>query len=339
MVMYCRIGKNGNHVKITFTEDSKHTIEYYCVDAVNKSTPIHRETFYVDSTPPIINKTIGEPKVWKDRALYVRDHVTPVTIDARDNESLGCAVDDVRCEWFIELHGVLINSSNGWIKPPFTIFFQEDSIHKLAIHCKDALGNDAWDNETFYVDSTPPITTKTYGFPCWPHSRSFCIEEYPMWISNETEIVLSAIDGGKICTVGVNQTFYRVTLVDDAYCHNETICQEAEGSGEWIDPDGEIGKVFTIKNESCHLIEYYSVDKLGNNETIHKQCVYVDTNGPEPLKEVGEPKTKWNGEDAVFYNISDKCWKEGGIECWKVTKLTPITLNCSDPGPHPVTSS
>ncbi|MCD6495785.1 MAG: hypothetical protein J7K54_00785, partial [Candidatus Aenigmarchaeota archaeon] len=53
-----------------------------------------------------------------------------------------------------------------------------------------------------------------------------------------------------------------------------------------------------------------------------------------PVKEVGEPKTAWDGMDANFYNLTEFCQTEGN--CWRTTILTPINLACVDPEPHPV---
>jgi len=324
--------ENGDFVKVTFTEDSNHTIEYYCVDAVNKSTDIYNETFKVDSTPPIINKTVGDPQYYNstDGFLYLRDHVTPITIDAYDNETLGCAVDNVTCEWFIYLDSKsnMINSSQGFVTPPFIIVFTEDSLHYLDVHCKDELGNDVWDNQTFKVDSTPPVTTKRYEGPQYPE------QGYPKWINSSTLIYLESVDNTTLgCAVGGGDIYWRNNIVDPEYCWNQTKCQEeAQGTNlTWNLYTGPFNK----PEESCHLIEYYSVDLLGNGEQeIKKQCVFVDNKPPEPKKEVGEPKAEWDGSDAHFYDIAGLCGTE--IDCWKVTRFTPISLNCTDPTPHPV---
>jgi len=88
---------------------------------------------------------------------------------------------------------------------------------------------------------------------------------------------------------GVNETFYRVTQVADEYCGENThFCEDAEGLGDWnkyIEP-------FNIGNESCHLIEYYSVDNVDKIEKINKQCVFVDNTHPEVDKEIGDPKVE-----------------------------------------------
>jgi hypothetical protein len=198
-------------------------------------------------------------------------------------------------------------------------------------NCQDGYDNDCdglVDCEDPDCDEIPPTTTKTYGEPYYKDGKK-------EWITSQTLITLTAVDDGGICPSGVDKTYWRNTLVDKRYCSGEWNCSEATGSGRWNVYD----KPFTKKEESCHLIEYYSVDKFGNKEETKKQCVFVDNTGPKPIKEVGDPKTKWDGKDSYFYPwIKDYCWngKENQIECWEVTLLTPIYMKCEDQQPHPV---
>jgi len=95
--------------------------------------------------------------------------------------------------------------------------------------CRDALGNKATDTQTFYVDHTPPVTTKKYKGPFFMANKTG-----PEWISQNTSINLSVVDAGPHKS-GINATKYRTTLVDDRYCMNQTICQTAQGSGRLED--------------------------------------------------------------------------------------------------------
>ena len=106
---------------------------------------------------------------------------------------------------------------------------------------------------------------------------------------------------------------------------------DAEGDGDW--ETGSSYFEFNIDEESCHLIEVWAIDNV-EKESYHRQCVFVDTTGPDPIKEVGELKYEWDGTDAVFYDIVEFCATPGN--CWKVTMTTPITMECVDPDPHPV---
>ena len=283
---------------IIFPEESKHKLEYYCVDHLGNSEQHHFQTYIVDATPPVITKTIGEPKVWNEteKVWYIRDHVTPITYTAEDTGKHRS--NDVQCKWWYWFNGIWYGS--GFTNQP--IIFGEDSLHKLAIKCWDALGNVAWDNETFQVDSTPPVTTKTYSIPFYTNGTSD-------WINSSTPITLTATDN----KVGVLIIKYRYCLKPN--CYKETCPCDCSGV-DWITvSDDEV--TFTIPGDSEHCIEYYAVDKLGNTEPTHKQCVFVDNTPPTGTKEVGEPKKV----DTGF--------------TW-VTQNTPITLSCTDQGEHPV---
>lgn len=186
--------------------------------------------------------------------------------------------------------------------------------------------------ENPHKDEEAPETTKTYGIPRYPDD-----EYHAEWITSQTPITLTAEDSG-ICAIDNEIIYYMNTLVEDCYCEDpETYCvpmhdYSDQGWIEYIEP-------FTKPEESCHMIEYWSVDELDNKETIKVQCVFVDNRPPETIKEVGEPNAKWDGKDNNYYpGIEDLCWngQEDEIECWRVTTETPIIMNCTDPEPHPV---
>jgi hypothetical protein len=149
---------------------------------------------------------------------------------------------------------------------------------------------------------------------------------------------------------GVAATYYRISLLDnDTYCDGIN-----EDEGDFLDcddapaPRDSFFDVYTdidlsIGEESCHLIEYYSVDNVDKTEEIKRQCVFVDDTGPDPIKTVGEPMDLWtpgeNGDPISYFYPEETahCWDETGesIDCWEVTTVTPILMDCEDPDPHP----
>jgi len=334
-------GNANSDVKFAFNEDSVHTVQYTCNDTVGNEDDIKTKTYRVDSTPPVINKTIIGPVVMKGNDTYVRDHVTNISVTAVDPDPTGkgCAVDKVVCRYGIQIDDGGW-SYGSWASAPFQVTFNEDSTHILHVRCQDALNNTAETSWTFKVDSTPPETTKKYSKPCYPSDGDWCGHDAPEWISGTSNITLSASDPSVSgCKVGLDQIWYRVTLVNDQYCKNNTACMGAAGSGGWIDTIvPEETKTFTINEDSCHLIEYYSVDLLGNKEATKRQCVYVDNQGPLVNKTIADPKEKWAGDNTFYPNLTTRCWGTGqdAIECWKVTMGTPISILCNDPQPHPV---
>ena len=322
----------GNDVSIQFEEDSKHIIEYKCSDKVGKESRVYNLTLKVDSTPPIINKTMlgTKGKDWigncppenESDVCYVKGGSgILVSVYDPDPTGKGCAVGNVSCYYEVWWNSTLVD--NGTFTNSTKIIFNEDSAHEVIIYCEDALGNSIEDSQVFLVDKEPPTTIKSFGEPKLGNGTH-------LWITSSTPINLTATDD----KVGVDYIKYRITYLGNKTCPE--VCNY-NGTGSWRRINGTFAQ-FTIKEDSCHLIEYYAVDKFGNNETIHKQCVMVDNTPPMPNKTVGEPKEIWDGKDAVFYDISDKCWSGGNdsLECWKVTIGTPITMSCIDPEPHPV---
>ena len=161
-------------------------------------------------------------------------------------------------------------------------------------------------------DTVPPETTKTY-------EGSHLIDGEYEWINSMTLINLTAVDNpaeGQ-CASGVKETKYKVKLVPNEYCENSTLCQPVE-DGDWQ----TYTEPFTINEDSCHIIEFYSIDNLNNQEELKWQCVFVDNKPPVINKTIGEPKTECQGSECDDWN-------------WKITLNTSITLSCEDQEPHP----
>lgn len=206
---------------------------------------------------------------------------------------------------------------------PFGI--PEESCHLVEFYSVDKLTTTEDLNwQCVFVDKHPPVTEKKYGEP-------FFEEEGYHWITTATPISLLAEDQEPHPS-GVDRLYWRTTQVDVPDVECTAVC-EFEGSGEWNMVEDDYA-TFSVPEESCHVIEYYAVDKVNKTEQVNRQCVFVDDTPPEPIKTVGEPKEPWNGLDANFYDLEEFCTTPGN--CWKVTTMTPITLDCSDPEPHPV---
>ena len=342
---------------ITFPEDSCHELEYYCVDALGHESEHEFEIDVVDNQAPEITKTIDGP--WTGDCLpedendycYI-DGVTKIHVEATDPEPH--PVNDVLCSWDYEVldgenQGVTGGEQN--LQPPFDIQFPEESMHGLRIVCWDALGNKVEDQERFFVDKTPPEIKKNYGKPfydeevCvrWEKPKWWlpeeCVEWKTVeWISSDTKIKISVEDAGPHKS-GIKESKYRYDIVDDAYCWGTLDCETLtlEGKKEWTIMSDPAYEKFYIGEESCHLIEIMSTDNVEKSST-HKQCVFVDNRGPDTVKSIGEPKDEWYpgqpGEpESYFYpEETARCWDETGeeIECWEVTTVTPLRMECDD---------
>lgn len=311
---YCCVNAHDVDVMFNFhnNEDSAHKIDYYCRDAVKNSNNLTTSYFKVDSTPPSIDKQmfgtwLGEcPPQDENDTCYVKDNGSSgVIVNVQDIGN--CHVNNVSC--YYEVYWMNQSVDSGEFNNQTQITFYNDSTHQLYISCEDALGNTVDDWETFLVDSTPPETTKHYGEPFYSNEQS-------EWISSATPIWFTAYDEKS----GVNSTYYMFNLVNDSYCYDPTYCNPIHQPGDenWTIYNGNN---LTINEESCHLIEFYSVDNLGNVENVKSQCAFVDNTPPVMNKTIGEPKVvkEFNGENRTF-----------------ITQETPITITCQDQQPHPV---
>jgi hypothetical protein len=275
--------------EFSFQEDSRHTLEYYCVDRLNNTEQVKTEVDVVDTLPPVVTKEVSEPKVACSEddptgCDYWLTQESMISLNCEDQQPH--PVDNVTLFY---RYGLDQQPDGRWLVYDGPFNYTEDSVHYLEYYCEDALGNrgDTY-TEVDRVDSTPPTTIKTYGDPVF-------FDGYTRWITSLTPVTLNATDGGEICASGVNKTYWRNTMVEDGYCWNSYMpnkgdsiynCQEAEGSGEW----STYTEPFYKNETSCHLIEYYSVDNLGNTEPMKKQCVFIDNEGPSLVKLVGDPK-------------------------------------------------
>jgi len=83
----------GNSFTFNLEEDGIHTIEYYCIDKVNKTSEIKNETDKVDIEAPIVTKTYGLPSLLGYRTIqginmlihYITSQTT-ITLNAADEE-------------------------------------------------------------------------------------------------------------------------------------------------------------------------------------------------------------------------------------------------------------
>jgi hypothetical protein len=242
-----------------------------------------------------------------------------------------------------------------WMTYDGSFKIPEESCHVIEYKSTDLLGNEEdikW--QCVFVDKSKPIISLDYGEPN-------IMNLFAKYISSQTPIYGGAIDPLPHPS-GINEVKYRITMVNDSYCQNEiklkiveevrplNNCNDANGSGEWmmVTEENFSEFMFKIPEDSCHLIEIMATDNVGKHDEL-KDCVFVDNQAPDAIKSVGDPMTEWYPVDVAtnpfdpdathFYPwIVDRCWngENDSIDCWKVTKDTPISMECEDPMPHPV---
>ncbi|MCK5321351.1 lamin tail domain-containing protein [Candidatus Pacearchaeota archaeon] len=321
-VLVNRTGEVNKSVIINLSEDSYHLIEYWAVDLCGEESEHRWELDIVDTQAPEITKQIIGPQYYNEteNKTYI-DGVTRINLTCVDPEPH--PVNDVSIYYRYRVdEGQGYGDWTDFFSYGGVFGFPEQSKHELEYYCIDALGNEEEHKfEVDYVDKSPPNTTKTYGEP-------FYTDGLRKWINSSTPITLTSDDGDEIHDSGVAVTYWRNHWISDPKL-GYNICGMPEDFchpryyHEYINPD-EPWNIYTEPffkpEESCHIIEYYSVDNVNKTEEKKWQCVFVDNSAPNTTKIVGEPK---------YYNDTD------GTDWW-VTQETNITLNCSDVEPHPV---
>ncbi len=350
-----------------FPEDSNHVLEYKCIDNVGKISEVKSKVFIVDTQAPVISRTVGEPQICEGEecTIYMNTN-TQICISAVDPEPhpIGLKDKTLSCEYYYSSEKDNKGNLKNPIKKTITLDkngcfnYKEDSYHTLKCTAVDRLGNKGEMTWFDVVDTKAPTTNLKFEGPyhetkdtdqictwekvkvkkCTKYGWVGCSKQIYVWewkkICKTVTTKIKYIDGvstvkltaedSKPHPVGVDKTYYRYSIVDNKYCEGAKWTGNL-GEQEWY----VYSKPFSM-DESCHIIEYYSIDKLGNKESVKNEFVFVDKTPPETIKEVGEPSKEVN------YEPEENWYQNPGqnIE-WEVTLDTPITLSCGDIGPHP----
>jgi cysteine-rich repeat protein len=300
-----------------FPQDSNHTLEYKCDDKVGKESDTKTKTIIVDTQAPTLDRTVGTPQKTLDNQLYVNTN-TQICVTAVDPQPHPSDNVQLTCEyyWGDNPQGAYPGEGSYTVNLGaggtgcFT--YKQDSYHTLTCTATDALGNSVQKVWYDIVDTQAPKTDIGYFPPLYSDRNS-------VWLGIASTVQLTAQDPNPH-PVGVDKTYYRYEKVDDSYCRGEHQDIPALKSG-WT----TYTVPFSIKEESCHAIEYYSVDALGNTESFKTEFVFVDDTAPSVDLSVGQSGKNCN-------NPLVNC--EEGWD-YKVTMDTPITISCEDQGPHP----
>jgi murein DD-endopeptidase MepM/ murein hydrolase activator NlpD len=128
-----------------------------------------------------------------------------------------------------------------------------DGVVEKTITSGDVL---TYDDYILKIDDTPPVTTKTVGYPKYGQNNQY--------VTSNTEFNLTATDD----LSGVDTTFYRTWYNGE--------WNPVPGTGVGINNNfSEYTSNFTLSGEGKHHIEYYSVDNAGNVENSYNQTHFV----------------------------------------------------------------
>jgi hypothetical protein len=346
--------------EVTFTigNSSCHMIEYFAVDKFGNMEEIQRQFVMVDNEAPNGTKLIGSPSLWYNESpistyfdgsefsyhRYVSQY-TPITLMCED--VMPHPVGYEKIYFKVYNNGTNITSNYCDLGDgqeycvvdanEYTFNFKEDSEHVLKFYCEDALENRGYEDVQFYfVDTEDPITTHEIIGP------QFYNEENGAWyINGVTKINLSAMDPEPHPS-GVNRTYYTWYTVPDYMCESST--------NRDYDSSYDVGYEFWLyqgpfsMEESCHVVKYFSVDNLGNEEDTNSFYVFVDKTAPNISKTYDGhyyeqemmPLFDFDGFDRFSDGETDVSIDDVELVLVKwISTSTDVVVHVNDPKPHP----
>ncbi len=285
----------------TFDEDCTHILEWYSEDMLGNAEQVHNQTHYVDSTKPtILNRGFVGYGYYKGESFWCEDGYrrTLESTDRGCNNGVGINIT----AWRMWYNGSWSNWTyyNGFAY--FNVNLTGECTHVLEVKAMDHL--ELWSdvyNETFFVDVTPPVTTKTIIGTQYDDGNV-------IWVTESTEFNLSATDYGCGGGAGVGKTWYNGSELRE-------ICYRIWYDGNWTSWMVYNG-TFTLKGECEHIIEWYAVDWVNNTEETHNQTHYVDLTAPSSLKTITGPGVEgytWVSNQTEFNLTSTDNGCMGGV--------------------------
>lgn len=264
-----------NQATIYLNESCMHKIVWWSIDKLGNMEKKQQQIHYVDNTPPSITKTVGDPHYMQGLppGEYFVTTSTPIWVNSTDKGTGSCIVGSVNLTVNVTYNGQSILyyaealSGNVSIGP---LYLEGNCIHYVNVTARDNLGNIAYDNETFYVDSQGPLTHKTVGEPQYDNDN---------WTTSHTPIWLNTTDLGD-CAVGCEYLHWEIWLWNEST--NEYTIKK---SGIEYDNTALI----SFDEECKHMIKWWSADHLGNTENVTEQIHYVDDTPPTTTKSIMGP--------------------------------------------------
>jgi len=260
---------------IFFAEECMHYLEVRAYDCLYNTKTLNY-TFYVDDSPPVITKLVGQPNCTCDacgEGNYCVTMGTEITLTAEDDTCSPCS--RVKLEYMIQTPD---GQFTDWMEytGPFT--FDEPCHHVLYVRAYDCLMNgyddQYWDIEHFYVDEQGPDVEKIVNEP------SFFLGVDPetghdQWLVYPgTEINLTIVADDSCCPCEDGTILYRVWYL-----------------GLWSDWMVYEGN-FTLDGGCLHYLEVKAIDCLGNEGQIDNETFWVcDSGGSSvPIIEIVNPQ-------------------------------------------------
>lgn len=278
-------------------EDGEYSLRYKSVNGNGESNTDYL-TVYLDNSPPFTQLSIGDPKVALTGSMGINPE-TPLSLSPIDN---GSGVDKTyfridHARWsvvdyfwspqlgWIPVFGYVYTPQIPWREyaGPFDFselgqFYKPDEAYLISWYSEDRLGNTEkvkFGGVTMIWDNRPPRTQLCLGSPnCTATSVGA-----RAYVTGSTPLTLSATDGPGLSASGVKSTYYRVH-------------RPGFDSG-WIPYSGS----FTLSGleDGEYEVEFFSEDNAGNTEDMRSDDIILDTEAPESILEIGDPKVTNNG--------------------------------------------
>lgn len=203
----------------------------------------------LDRQDPITTKTISDPKVagteWMQWIIdwFITDETT-ITLTCDDNGLSGCDETYYRLKYEAQ-------NWSEWMTYDGAFSLLEDGVYTVEYYSTDNAGNDEdFKSEVDKVDTLAPVTTKTIGNPKYQDGY---------YITSQTLMNLSGLDS----EVGCANTYWEILQ------QRQSNSAECNAYADW-----------TGLADGVYTIEFWSVDKLGNEEEKTTQDHYLDNTKP-----------------------------------------------------------
>ena len=263
----------------------------------------------MDNTDPNTTKTYGSPHYYDESSdkMWICP-LTPIYLNVTDTS--GCDENPINISYRIW------NQSHTWTdwntvqtdgEDNSIIVYvkkdEEECTHYIEYYATDAHGNkEQTHNQTFYVDSTVPTSTKTIGQPVYPWLPMD--PEYGKWVTTQTLMILTGTDAQGACGHHMWRIHWEIWLTTAG----ETKLVD-QGVGDW-----NTSVTINFTEECKHTLVWWAEDRAGNKEPKHHQIHFVDTTPPESWKIIGDPSF-----DTDLDGINET-----------VATQTPLTLTAND---------
>ena len=217
-------------------------------------------TLTLNTDAPVTDLLIGSPHSLVGEITIITSS-THLTLNVHDIKGIGIDFTTYRT-WNL-------NQWSNWqtYSNPFTVG-GDDGNRFVEYYSVDNSGSiEITKNSTIVLDNTPPNTNVSISQPNYGNA--------PAYVGKTTEISLIAMDE----VAGIDATWFRV---------------DSEPFDSYLGP-------FNLSRyRGMHVVEYGSVDMVGNNESVNDILVYVDDVPPISIIHVGVPRALHDG--AIYAN-------------------------------------